>query len=81
MSQETLMSILMPTIGVICALVMIARIVQRTGRSGWWCLLVFTGPPGILFGLWVLAYRRWPAIDLPAQSNAHAERPSDLFLR
>ena len=38
------------------------KIIQRTGHSGWWSLLVFV-PPAAVAGLWVLAYRRWPALD------------------
>jgi hypothetical protein len=45
------------------------KIVQRTGRTGWWSLLLFTGP-GMIVGLWLLAYCRWPALDsASAQSN------------
>jgi hypothetical protein len=40
----------------------IMKIVQRTGRPGWWSLLLFTGV-GLIIGLWVLAYCRWPAVD------------------
>jgi hypothetical protein len=40
----------------------IMKIVQRTGRAGWWSLLFFTGP-GLIVGLWLLAYCRWPALD------------------
>jgi hypothetical protein len=38
------------------------RIMHRIGRSGWWSLLIITGP----LGLWLLAYTRWPAIDPPS---------------
>jgi hypothetical protein len=44
----------------------IAKIVRRTGYSGWWSLLFFTGP-GLVVGLYLLAYCRWPAFDPPAQ--------------
>jgi dipeptide/tripeptide permease len=47
----------------------IIKIVQRTGRTGWWSLLFFTGP-GMIVGLWLLAYCRWPALDSASpQSN------------
>jgi uncharacterized membrane protein YhaH (DUF805 family) len=40
----------------------VVRIVQRTGHSGWWCLLVFV-PFGTLIGLWLLATADWPALE------------------
>lgn len=40
----------------------IAKIVSRTGLSGWWALLFFV-PVVSVIGLWVLAYARWPAIE------------------
>jgi hypothetical protein len=46
----------------------IAKIVQRTGRSGWWSLLFYAGP-GLLVGLWLLAYCRWPALERTEHSN------------
>ena len=34
------------------------KIVRRTGRSGWWALLIFM--PGInLIALWLFAFARW----------------------
>jgi hypothetical protein len=39
----------------------IIRILQRTGHSGWWVLLVFV--PGGNLGLQILAYGRWPAFE------------------
>jgi hypothetical protein len=44
--------------------------VRRTGNSGWWSLLFFTGP-GALIGLYVLADGRWPAFDPPVQPTIH----------
>jgi H+/Cl- antiporter ClcA len=44
----------------------VAKIVRRTGYSGWWSLLLFTGL-GLVVGLYLLAYCRWPAFDPPAQ--------------
>lgn len=38
------------------------RVIQRTGHSGWWCLLSFV-PFLNWIGLWVFAYVRWPAPD------------------
>lgn len=39
-----------------------ARIVRRTGRSGWWAAIIFV-PFGLVLGLWLLAFVRWPAAD------------------
>ena len=39
-----------------------ARILARTGYSRWWTLLNFI-PLVNIVALWVLAYRRWPAVD------------------
>ena len=39
-----------------------ARILRRTGYSRWWTLLYFI-PLVNIVALWVLAYRRWPAVD------------------
>lgn len=39
----------------------IVRIVQRTGHSGWWVLLVLV-PFGNIIGLWLLGFGRWPAL-------------------
>ena len=38
------------------------RIMHRIGRSGWWSLFIITGP-GLIIGLWLLAYTRWPATE------------------
>jgi hypothetical protein len=46
----------------------IAKILRRMGLSGWWCLLYLTGI-GIIVGIWVLAYCRWPALDRTENSN------------
>jgi uncharacterized membrane protein YhaH (DUF805 family) len=43
-------------------LVPIYRILQRVGFSGWWCLLFFV-PFGNFIGLWILAFKRWPALE------------------
>ncbi len=40
----------------------VVKILHRTGRSGWWCLLFFV-PLVNLIGLWVFAFTRWPAVD------------------
>jgi uncharacterized membrane protein YhaH (DUF805 family) len=41
------------------------RIVSRTGRSGWWCLLMFI-PLVNIVALWIFAFVNWPAIDRKA---------------
>ena len=40
----------------------VARILQRTGRTGWWSVLAVI-PLANLIGLWVFAFSRWPALD------------------
>jgi NADH:ubiquinone oxidoreductase subunit 3 (subunit A) len=45
----------------------VARILKRTGHSGWWALLVFL-PLVNLAALWVFAFARWPALG-NAQTN------------
>jgi uncharacterized membrane protein YhaH (DUF805 family) len=39
-----------------------ARILRRTGHSGWWCLLIFV-PMVNMLALWIFAYASWPAVD------------------
>jgi hypothetical protein len=39
----------------------IIRIVQRTGHSGWWGVLMFV-PFANIIGLQILAYGRWPVL-------------------
>jgi hypothetical protein len=38
------------------------RIFQRTGRSGWWAILMFIPILNIIV-LWVFAFARWPALS------------------
>jgi uncharacterized membrane protein YhaH (DUF805 family) len=40
----------------------IVKILQRTGHSGWWCILAFI-PLLNLLALWLFAYARWPGCD------------------
>jgi hypothetical protein len=42
----------------------VATILNRAGRSRWWCIFYFI-PPLNLIMLWVFAYTRWPAVDPP----------------
>ena len=39
----------------------VARIIKRTGHSGWWALLMFV-PLVNFIALWVFAFTRWPAL-------------------
>ena len=48
----------------------VARILKRTGHSGWWALLMFV-PLVNFIALWVFAFTRWPALG-------NATRPSEL---
>ncbi len=43
-------------------LVPVWRILKRTGRSGWWSVLIFI-PLVNLVGFWFLAFVRWPAVN------------------
>jgi uncharacterized membrane protein YhaH (DUF805 family) len=38
------------------------RIFQRTGRSGWWALLILI-PIANIAVIWFIAFARWPAVD------------------
>ncbi len=40
----------------------IQKILRRAGFSGWWTLLLYGGP-FMIVGLWVFAFRNWPAVD------------------
>jgi uncharacterized membrane protein YhaH (DUF805 family) len=40
----------------------LVRIIRRTGRSGWWVIVLMT-PALTLIALYVFAFVRWPAID------------------
>ena len=55
----------------IVAGVPVARILRRVGFSRWWCLLcLLPYGVGILVGVWVLAFIRWPALDGASQQSA-----------
>jgi uncharacterized membrane protein YhaH (DUF805 family) len=43
-------------------LIPVYRILQRTGFSGWWCLLSLIPAVGFIL-LWYFAYAEWPALD------------------
>ena len=40
--------------------------IRKTGWSGWWFLLLYLGPLGLIF-LWVLAFAKWPGERADAQ--------------
>ena len=42
----------------------IARILRRTGHSGWWTLVALI-PVVNWICVWVLAFVHWPAVDKP----------------
>jgi uncharacterized membrane protein YhaH (DUF805 family) len=44
-------------------ILMAARVLRRAGFSRWWALMVLV-PVVNLIGLWLLAYVRWPAVDI-----------------
>jgi uncharacterized membrane protein YhaH (DUF805 family) len=46
-----------------------ARILQRAGFSGWWCVLCFVPFLGVV-GLWVFAFVRWPAMAAEPMKRA-----------
>jgi hypothetical protein len=62
MLENIFLSLLVVAANLVLFVLPIMKIVQRTGRTGWWSLLFFTGP-GLFVGLWLLAYCRWPAVD------------------
>ena len=37
-------------------------VLRRMGHSEWWALIVFV-PLGLIVGLWLAAYARWPLVD------------------
>ncbi len=49
---------------IFAALVLIwlgSRVANRAGFSGWWALLIVLPPINIVL-VWVLAFKRWPAL-------------------
>ncbi len=54
-------------------LIPIARILQRAGFSGWWCITAIIPFVGLI-GLWVFAFTAWPSIeDLRRRLHGHDE--------
>jgi hypothetical protein len=54
--------------GILMFVVPSVLIVRRMGFSAWWLLLFFLVPGALVVGLWILALRRWPAVQ-PSNSN------------
>src|SRR5262249_25121331 len=52
---------LLPTIGIIFLLWMIARILHKAGYSGWWTLLMLIPIVNVVM-IWVFAFSDWPAL-------------------
>ncbi len=40
--------------------------IKKTGWSGWWFLILYLGPLGVIF-LWVLAFAKWPGAPADAR--------------
>ena len=59
---------LMMIIAIIIEIIPTIWILQRTGLSGWWAILIFI-PLINLLALWAFAVARWPNVDGPARSN------------
>lgn len=41
------------------------RLICRAGKSRWLLLVLIVPMLGIIIGVWILAFTRWPAIDRP----------------
>jgi len=61
-SPMHLLIVLLIVFFMVIVLFPVARILRRTGHSGWWCLL-FAIPFVNWLSLWIFAYARWPALD------------------
>jgi hypothetical protein len=55
-------------LGLAIVLLPFAKILRRTGYSGWWVLLWFV-PVVNIIALWLWAFGRWPALNHPNHSN------------
>ena len=44
---------------VIATVIPVAKVLQRTGFSTWWMLLIFV-PVINVVGLWIFAFGKWP---------------------
>lgn len=52
----------------------VSRVVRRAGFSAWWSLLALV-PLGNIVGLWLLAFKRWPATDAKFYEGVFADTP------
>lgn len=41
----------------------VIRVLKRVGLSTGWAILFLFGPVGWIAGMYVLAFRKWPAVD------------------
>ena len=55
---------------IVAVAVPVVKILQRTGLSPWWAILVFI-PLLNLLAIWLFAYARWPAVDRFADPDRH----------
>jgi hypothetical protein len=55
---------------IVAVAVPVVKILQRTGHSGWWCIMAFI-PLLNLLALWLFAYARWPARDGMVDPDRH----------
>lgn len=53
-----------------------SRVLRKAGFSPWFSLLVLI-PPVAVFGLWLLAFMRWPALDNADLSKVFDDAGSD----
>lgn len=49
---------------VVLVIWMFFRVSRKSGRSGWWSLLLLV-PWANIVAVWVFAFVRWPALDAP----------------
>jgi len=50
----------------IIVFIVVVRILNRTGYSGWWSLLLLI-PVGNVIALWQFSKARWPAVEPPVK--------------
>ena len=66
MPMFTIIQLSVITAFVILTAIPLTRILNRTGFSGWWCILMYI-PILNLVGLWMFAFADWPAFDRRSQ--------------
>jgi uncharacterized membrane protein YhaH (DUF805 family) len=72
MKPETIEQII-ATVYILSMVIPIAKILQRTGFSTWWMLLMFV-PLINIVGLWLFAFGKWTG----ARRRAHQEAQNQL---